>query len=197
MVDWILGNIKQHWAVAIPMLISIIALVIPQFRWYKQKVLETSLAHRQYVSQIRFDAEFQIYRDLSQVFSEAIEGVHGIIPTDAAYYPVDDVEKQDYVNHLFIQFAKASYSAQKKLFANAPFISKELFNKFDEIMELIRTQSEVYSEANLETSISSAEGKITDEDTDRTKIIDERFKQLTDEIRTYLSNLEIVEQKHR
>lgn len=164
-----------------------------QLRWYKQKVLETSLAHRQYVSKIRFDVEFQIYRELSQVFSEAIEGVHGIIPTDAAYYPVDDVEKQDYVKHLFIQFAKASYNAQKKLFANAPFISKELFDKFDEIMELIRTQSEVYNEANLKTSISFACKTITDEDTYRTRVIDEKFKQLTEEIRSYLSNLEIIE----
>lgn len=76
-----------------------------------QKELETfksALTKREYVSKTRFDTEFRIYRELSQVFSEAIEGVHGIIPFGEAYYPTDEKERNDYTQHLFVEFAKAS-----------------------------------------------------------------------------------------
>lgn len=82
------------------------------------------------------------------------------------------------------------------MFSNAPFISKDIYDKFEEIMCLIRTQSEVYNEAYLVTTVSNAEGKITDEDGRRTALIDEKFELLTDEIRTYLSGLEILEEIH-
>lgn len=63
-------------------------------------------------------------------------------------------------------------------------------------MCLIRIQSEVYNEAHFATTVSNAEGKITDEDGCRTALIDEKFELLTDEIRTYLSGLEILEEIH-
>mgnify|MGYP000873419295 CR=1 FL=1 len=157
---------------------------------------KTELTKKEYVSKARFDVEFKIYRELSQVFSEAIEGVHGIIPYGEAYYPVNEDERKDYEQQSFIEFAKASYQAQKALFSNAPFISKDIYDKFEEIMCLIRTQSEVYNEAYLVTTVSNAEGKITDEDVCRTALIDKKFELLTDEIRTYLSGLEILEDKH-
>ncbi len=192
---WVTATVTGGFAV----LVSVLNAIWLFFQRKKQldydKKLEDykrTIEKKNYVSKVRFDAEFKIYRELSQVFSEAIEGVHGIIPTDAAYYPVGEEQRQDYVQHLFIQFTKASYNAQKTLFANAPFISKEIYDKFDEIMDLIRTQSEVYNEANLETTLSNAEGEITDEDSKRTRVIDEKFAQLTAEIREYLSNLEII-----
>ncbi len=164
-----------------------------------QKELEafkSILTKKEYVSKARFDVEFKIYRELSQVFSEAIEGVHGIIPSGEAYYPTNEGERNDYEQQLFVGFAKASYQAQKSLFSNAPFISKEIYDKFEEIMCLIRIQSEVYNEAHFATTVSNAEGKITDEDGCRTALIDEKFELLTDEIRTYLSGLEILEEIH-
>lgn len=150
---------------------------------------------KNYVSKVRFDAEFKIYRELSQVFSEAIEGVHGIIPFGEAYYPNDEEERDEYKQHLFAEFAKASSSAQKTLFANAPFISKNIYEKFNEIMDLIRTQSEIYIEANLDSTLSNDDSEITEDDINRTALIDKKFNALMDEIREYLSNLEILEDK--
>ena len=150
---------------------------------------------KNYVSKVRFDAEFAIYRELSQTFSEAVEAVHGIIPDGEAYYPEDKDERKNYEEHLFVKFVKAHQGAQSTLYANAPFISKEIYDEFDEILGLIRTQSEVYNEANVHTTLSDADGDITVEDTNRTAKIDEKFNVLMNKIRDYLAKLEILEEK--
>lgn len=194
------GGVAGLIVLAIKFASNIIAERLSQkYELRLQKELEafkSILTKKEYVSKARFDVEFKIYRELSQVFSEAIEGVHGIIPSGEAYYPTNEGERNDYEQQLFVGFAKASYQAQKSLFSNAPFISKEIYDKFEEIMCLIRIQSEVYNEAHFATTVSNAEGKITDEDGCRTALIDEKFELLTDEIRTYLSGLEILEEIH-
>lgn len=187
-------------------IIAVVKFSANQIAEHMNKKLEASLnkelekykhiaEKKNYVSKVRFDAEFKIYRELSQVFSEAIEGVHGIIPFGEAYYPNDEEERNEYKQHLFAEFAKASSSAQKTLFANAPFISKNIYEKFNEIMDLIRTQSEIYIEANFDSTLSNDDSEITEDDINRTALIDEKFNALMDEIREYLSNLEILEDK--
>lgn len=193
------GGVAGFIVLAIKFASNIIAERLSQkYEIRLQKELESfksTLSKKEYVSRTRFDTEFKIYRELSQVFSEAIEGVHGIIPFGEAYYPIDEDEKSDYEQQLFVGFAKASYHAKTTLFSNAPFIPKNIYDKFDEIMCLIQQQSEVYNEAHFHTTLSNADGEITDEDINRTDLIDKKFDLLTDEIRTYLSSLEILEDK--
>lgn len=195
---WVTATVTGIFAIIISIIDAICLYIQKRKQLEYDKKLEKykHIAEKKnYVSKVRFDAEFKIYRELSQVFSEAIESVHGIIPFGEAYYPNDEEEKKKYINNLFLKFAKASHSAQSVLYANAPFISKDIYDKFGEIMYLIRMQSEVYNEANFNTTLSQANGKITEDDTNRTALIDEKFDILMDEIRDYLSNLEILEEK--
>ena len=195
---WVTATVTGVFAIIISILDAVWLFIQrrKQLKYDKQLEKYKHIADKKnYVSKVRFDVEFGIYRELSQAFSKAIEGVHGIIPYGVAYYPNDEEESDSYKKHLFAEFAKASYSAQSTLFANAPFISKEIYDKFNEILDLIRTQSEVYNEANFNTTVSNAEGQITEEDSNRTALIDEKFDALMNEIRDYLSNLEILEEK--
>lgn len=195
---WVTATVTGIFAIIISILDAIWLFIQKrkQLEYDKQLEKYKHIAEKKnYVSKVRFDAEFTIYRELSQAFSEAIEGVHGIIPNGEAYYPNDEDERTEYEEQLFSIFAKASYKAQKSLFSNAPFISKDIYDKFSEIMDLIRTQSEVYNEAHFDTTLSNAEGEITEEDTDRTALIDVKFDNLINEIRDYLSKLEILEEK--
>ena len=203
----ILKNNRTLWVTAtvtgvFAIILSIIEAIILYFQRKKQLDYDKQLEKykhiaekKNYVSKVRFDAEFEIYRELSQTFSEAIEGVHGIIPYGEAYYPNDEEEKKLYKKHLFEKFIKATVNAQSTLFANAPFISKDIYDRFNEIMDLIRLQNEVYTEANFDTSLSKADGEITEDDAKRTAQIDEKYDVLMDEIRDYLSRLEILEEK--
>ena len=195
---WVSATVAGVWAFFISLFEAICLFIqrSKQLKYDKQlEQFKQILEKKNYVSKVRFDAEFSIYRELSQAFSEAIEGVHGIIPYGEAYYPVDKDDRIRYVNMLFAEFAKASLNAQRTLFANAPFISKDIYDKFNEIFDLIRQQSEVYNEANFHTTLSNADGEITEEDKNRTALIDIKFDKLIDEIRDYLSNLEILEEK--
>lgn len=195
---WVTATVTGLFAIIISILDAIWLFIQrkKQLNYDKQLEKYKHIAEQKnYVSKVRFDAEFAIYRELSQAFSEAIEGVHGIIPYGAAYYPNDSEERDSYEKQAFIGFAKASYSAQRTLFANAPFISKDIYDKFNEIMDLIRKQSEVYNEAHFDTTLSHASGEITEEDINRTALIDNKFDDLMNEIRDYLSKLEILEEK--
>jgi len=154
---------------------------------------KSNLDKMKYISKVRFDAEFAIYRELSLVFSEVVDFVHGIVPSGEAYYPQEEDKRQDYVKSMFVRFTKAHEKAQRTLYANAPFVSKDIYMKFDEILTLIRTQSEVFNEAYFQTTLSNAEGEVTDVDARRTDEIDEKFYSLMDDIRNYLATLEIKE----
>lgn len=83
------GGVAGLIVLAIKFASNIIAERLSQkYELRLQKELEafkSILTKKEYVSKARFDVEFKIYRELSQVFSEAIEGVHGIIPSGEAY----------------------------------------------------------------------------------------------------------------
>lgn len=201
----LLKNNRALWVAAtvtggFSIIVSLINAVFLSIQGWKQHKYDKQLEKfkhisekKNYVSKVRFDAEFSIYRELSQTFSKAVEGVHGIIPDGEAYYPTDSEKRIEYEKHLFVKFIKAYESAQSTLYANVPFIPKDIYNAFNEILDLIRQQSEVYNEANFNTTLSDADGEITEEDKNRTAQIDEKFNVLMDEIRDYLSKLEILE----
>lgn len=195
---WVMATVTGIFAIIVS-IVNAVFLFIQGRKQHKYDEQLEKFKHisekKNYVSKVRFDAEFAIYRELSQTFSEAVEAVHGIIPDGEAYYPEDEEERKNYEKHLFVKFAKAHQSAQSTLYANAPFISKEIYDKFDEILDLIRTQSEVYNEANFHTTVSDADGEITEYDMNRTAQIDEKFSALMDIIRDYLAKLEIMEEK--
>lgn len=207
MVIAMLKNNRTLWVAAtvtgiFAIILSIIEAIILYFQRKKQLEYDKQLERfkhiaekKNYVSKVRFDAEFEIYRELSQTFSEAIDGVHGIIPFGEAYYPKGEEEKESYKKYLFEKFTKATVNAQSTLFANTPFISKDIYDRFNEIMDLLRLQSEVYIEVNFDTNLSKADGEITEDDTKRTALIDEKYGDLMNEIRDYLSQLEILEEK--
>lgn len=193
---WVAATVTGSFSI----IVSLINAVFLSIQGWKQHKYDKQLEKfkrisekKNYVSKVRFDAEFSIYRELSQTFSKAVEGVHGIIPDGEAYYPTDGEKRAEYEQYLFSKFTKAYDSAQSTLYANAPFIPKDMYNKFNEVLDLIRIQSEVYNEAHFTTTLSDADGEITEEDKARTSEIDEKFNRLMDEIRDYLSKLEILE----
>lgn len=195
---WVTATVTGIFAIFVS-IVNAVFLIIQGKKQHKYDKQLEEFKHtsekKNYMSKVRFDAEFAIYRELSQTFSEVVEAVHGIIPDGEAYYPEDEEERKNYEEHLFVKFARAHQSAQSTLYANAPFISKEIYDEFDEILGLIRTQSEVYNEANFHTTLSDADGDITVEDTNRTAKIDEKFNVLMNKIRDYLAKLEILEEK--
>ena len=60
---------------------------------------KTELSKKEYVSQVKFDAEFEIYRTLSKEFSTAVKNISLMIPDGMAYFPADEDKRKEYENN--------------------------------------------------------------------------------------------------
>ena len=88
------------------------------FEGYKQglsKEMEryrTSLAAKNYVSKTRFDAEFEIYRNLSLAYFEMIKMITNLIPPGLANRIADEKKESERVQKLYLQSNDATIAAQ-------------------------------------------------------------------------------------
>lgn len=92
------------------------------------------------MSQVKFDAEFEIYRTLSKGFSTAVKNIILMIPDGKAYFPADKDKRKEYENNNYVNANNAIVMAQDALYANGAFISEDLYNKYNEILALCGQQ---------------------------------------------------------
>ena len=76
---------------------------------------KTELSKKEYVSQVRFDAEFEIYRTLSKEFSTAVKNISLMIPDGMAYFPADEDKRKEYENNNYLNANNAIVMAQDAL----------------------------------------------------------------------------------
>ena len=96
-----------------------------------------------YISKTRFDAEFQIYRELSGSFFKLLKDC-SFVHQKGRYVPSNVDNINEYIKREDIKcynaFVSSMVEAQDMLYKNSPFI-EEGFNKmFVEILELCRKQ---------------------------------------------------------
>lgn len=154
---------------------------------------KTALDNKNYISKTRFDAEFTIYRDLSRAFCEMIKDVSVMIPYGLATYPADKDAKEKYENELYVAAFNATVTAQDVLNGNAPFIQETMFDKFNEILSLCNMQLDAFSRRWNKLYFAENKNSFTQEEYARSKEISDKFKLLCSEMRTYLSNLDVIE----
>ncbi|WP_044973202.1 hypothetical protein [Ruminococcus sp. HUN007] len=161
----------------------------------KLEKYKTELNKKEYVSQVRFDAEFQIYRTLSKEFSTAIKKISIMIPTGLVYLPTNKEKRKEYENNNYIDANNAVVTAQDALFANGAFISVDLYNKYNEILELCRLQLDAFQRRFDVLFFASQEEKetFTAEEYERTTIINNKWLELNNCVREYISKLEVIE----
>lgn len=151
------------------------------------ELFKSNIENKIYISRTKFDTEFQIYRDLSKAFFEAVKNVSIMIPSGVAIYPADKEEKRKYEEKLYNLAKESTVKAQDVLHSNAPFISTELFDEFDNILVICRQQLGVFEERwnvyNFSTqeekeSFSREDYKRTDELNDSFRVLNERKRSI-------------------
>lgn len=155
---------------------------------------KTELSKKEYVSQIRFDAEFEIYMTLSKEFSTAVKNTSLMIPDGMAYFPADENKRKEYENNNYVNANNAVATAQDALYANGAFISEELYNKYNEILRLCGQQLNAFQRrfnVNYFTSKDNKEN-FTDKDYERTAMLREKWLELNNCVRDYISQLEVI-----
>lgn len=155
---------------------------------------KTELSKKEYVSQVRFDAEFEIYRTLSKEFSTAVKNISLMIPDGIAYSPADEEKRTEYENKIYVDANNAVVVAQDVLYANGAFISEELYNKYNEILTLCNQQLNAF-QRRFNISYFSSQGKksYTDKEYERTTTIKEKWLDLNNCVREYISKLEVID----
>lgn len=156
---------------------------------------KTELSKKEYVSQVRFDAEFEIYRTLSKEFSTAFKNISLMIPDGIAYSPADEEKRTEYENKIYVDANNAVVVAQDVLYANGAFISEELYNKYNEILTLCSQQLNAFQRRYNVLYFASQEKKenYTDKEYERTTTIKEKWLELNNCVREYISKLEVID----
>ena len=156
---------------------------------------KTELSKKEYVSQVRFDAEFEIYRTLSKEFSTAVKNISLMIPDGFASIPADKEKRKEYENKTYVEANNAVVVAQDVLYANGAFITEELYNKYDEILKLCGHQLNAFQRRFNVNYFASQEKKetFTEKEHERTRTIKEKWLELNNCVREYISKLEVID----
>jgi len=156
---------------------------------------KSKLENKTYISKTKFDTEFKIYRELSKAFFEMVRDVSIMIPIGVASYPADREAKKEYENKLYKAAVKSCVAAQDVLSANVPFISESLCDKYEEINKLCKIQLNAFERRWNVCYLASQEEKesFSSEDYKRTEEINEKYRQLNNEVRKYLDSLDVFE----
>ena len=156
---------------------------------------KTELSKKEYVSQVKFDAEFEIYRTLSKEFSTAVKNISLMTPDGMAYFPADEDKRKEYENNNYVNANNAIVMAQDALYANGAFISEDLYNKYNEILALCGQQLNAFQRRYNVLYFASQEKKesYTDKEYERTTTIKEKWLELNNCVREYISKLEVID----
>lgn len=155
---------------------------------------KTHLDNKTYISKTKFDAEFEIYRDLSADFCSAVRDISTMIPI-LGNVPVSLEERKKYDVEVYNKAVESVSKAQSTLYGNIPFISNELAERYSEILKLCNRQLSAFSRRWSASFMGSYEEKsnLEHEVYDRTNIINDKFKEIGSLVRDYLSTLDVIE----
>ena len=161
--------------------------------------LTKQLERKNYVSKVRFDAEFAMYQELSKVFFDVVVAQNDLF----TYYQFDvtlpDKTAQQELCKKRYEAARIAYnSAIASLHKNSPFIDKDFFDRFNDILRDIKLQ--LFHYPSFYVAEDAAETKrecktVFDECSKRTNEIDDRMKNLCADLREYLKTLDVLDKK--
>ncbi len=190
-------------------ILAMTPLLIPQVREFiikkYQHSLDKSLEDRKannerknYVSKVKFDKEFEIFQELAEASYNFIEFIHVI-----------DVDKQlkigvDVYANLVFRF----HQLEKSIFKNITFISKELAEKYIAFHELALDNVIEYSQDSIKSQIikmNSDDLKSSEKIklaipiieykniklSEKAQKMTDLYEEITNDMRTYLQNLEV------
>ena len=135
---WVTATVTGGFAV----IVSVLNAIWLYFQRRKQleydKKLESyksMLDNRNYVSKVRFDAEFLLYRELMVACRNMINDVYFVYPT-VANVPANVEERKKYEDEAFKSATKSYKEFNKLITGNAPFIPKDFYERFIMLMNL-------------------------------------------------------------
>lgn len=153
---------------------------------------KSSLENKTYISKTKFDTEFNIYKELSSVFSEMVRNISLMIPAGLSYRLANEDAEKERQNKLYDSALSSTVVAQNTLNKYIPFIPSEIFDDYNKVLQLSRLQLYAFERRWNRYDLTSQKEKFTLEEYKRTSEINEKFKMLNNNIREYLSKLDVL-----
>lgn len=155
---------------------------------------KSSLDNKNYISKAKFDIELNIYRELSKYFFEMVKNINALIPYGYTKVLADKEAQKKVETENYKKSIESIIAAQDCLNGNAAFIPENIFKCYDELLIISRIQTDVFSDRWDVLYLVPQEEKerLSLEDYNRTKELNDKFKVLNQTIRKYLSELEII-----
>lgn len=156
---------------------------------------KSCIESKTYISKAKFDVEFALYRELSKVFSNAVMAISVMIPYGISKVPADEETRKKFDEKHYDEAVKAYILAQDTLRSNIPFIPKNIYDLYSDLLIDCCTQIDVFEDRwNLSFSGHTlGESTLKPEDYRRTRTIIDKFNSLNEQVREYMSNLDILE----
>lgn len=152
---------------------------------------------KNYISNVKFDIEIQVYKELSKNFCDMVREINTIIPVGVVTVPTFKTqdEQSKYDSKLYNIAVEVTVNAQNCLRSNIPFISSEFYDEYNELVQLCRRQLNAFQRRWNNSFSGSYETKsqFDDKEYDRTEEINNKFTELNNQVREYLNNLEVKE----
>ncbi len=195
---WVTATVTGFFAAFVSILNGIWLFIQQKKQLEYDKKLENyknSLSSKKYVSKVRFDTEFHLYRELTVCCRNMVNDVYFVYPT-FANEPAGKEELKKYKQKIF-EKAQQSYSEFNKLItSNAPFIPKTFYDRFISVMRLCKDNLDVYAYRWDKGYLGVWEGSQDKREAEReaykrTGDINKEFESLIDDIRVYLNKLDV------
>lgn len=169
--------------------------------WSSSKIEEVkgSVSQKVYVSKIRFDTEFQIYRKLSSAFYDVLESISFLIPTglnDARFSDSQQVRTE--MQMRYFDAVKAVMNAKRVLGRNMAFIQDDIYKAYRKILAEGETQLFVFRQKFRQLNGKKEANNYNEwptfgpEDYRRTLGMLNELEEINANIRNYLSTLDIL-----
>lgn len=155
---------------------------------------KAGLSNKIYISKTKFDAEFEIYRKLSEGFSKCVKAFNILIPSGLTNVPADKDKKKELDEKNYKEAVNAYVLAQDELEKSIPFIPENIVDEYNAILKLCSLQLFDFEERWNISFIGSQEEKSTlkTESYKRTGEINDQYKKVNETIREYLSRLDVL-----
>ncbi len=101
---------------------------------------KSDLENKRYITKAQFDKEYEIYGQLSKAFGTARSHLAAISYRSFIDDYASDDQRMRYISHVHDMLVVDVKETQDLLYENAPFLPKDIFERYDKVYELILDQ---------------------------------------------------------
>lgn len=193
---WVAATVTGIFAIIVS-IVNAVFLIIQGRKQHKYNEQLEKFKHisekKNYVSKVRFDTEFNIYKELSKTFFAMDACINTLIPAGLSYQSADEEIRKENDKTNFMNANNSIVDAQNCLYQNTPFIPEQFVSKYQELLELSKKQTSAFMQRWVVSNLNNDKADLGIEVYERSTEIHNKLMELNSEIRNYLSTLDVLD----